>query len=82
MTEPRWLSVDEVLRLHDIQIRRYGGQPGVRDQGLLESAVLRARNRHHYDAVQDIVELGAAYAVAISANHPFFDGNQRTTFMQ
>lgn len=77
---PRWLSVKEVLRLHDIQIRRYGGQPGIRDPGLLESAVLRPRNKHHYDNVEDIVELAADYAVAISGNHPFLDGNKRTAF--
>ena len=80
MIQPRWLSVDQVLRLHDIQIRRFGGQPGVRDYGLLESAVLRPRNQHHYEGIEDIVHLAATYAIAISANHPFFDGNKRTAF--
>jgi hypothetical protein len=46
---PRWLSVIEILRLHEIQIRTYGGQPGIRDEGLLESAVMRPRLKHHYD---------------------------------
>jgi death on curing protein len=80
VTEPRWLSVEEVARLHDIQIQRYGGQPGVRDRGLLESAVLRPRNKHHYEGATDLVELAASYAAAISGNHPFFDGNKRTAF--
>jgi death-on-curing protein len=80
MTQPRWLSVEEIIRLHEIQIHRYGGQPGIRDEGLLESAVLRPRNKHHYDRVDDLIELAAIYAEAISANHPFFDGNKRTAF--
>jgi death-on-curing protein len=78
MIQPRWLSVDEGLRLHDIQILRYGGQPGIRDRGLLESAVLRPRNKHYYEQLEDIIDLAAEYAVAISGNHPFFDGNKRT----
>jgi len=80
VTEPRWLSVEEILRLHEIQIQRYGGRPGVRDEGLLESAVLRPRNQLHYDPVANVVDLGATYVIALSANHPFFDGNKRTAF--
>ena len=80
MIQPRWLSVSEVLRLHEIQIERYGGRAGIRDRGLLQSAVIRPQNRYHYDGVGEIVELAATYAVAISANHPFFDGNKRTAF--
>lgn len=80
MIQPRWLSLDHVLRLHDIQILKYGGQPGIRDHGLLESAVFRPRNKHSYEHTEDMVDLAAIYAIAISGNHPFFDGNKRTAF--
>lgn len=80
MTQPRWLSVEEVIRLHEIQIHRYGGRSGIRDQGLLESAVLRPRNKHHYDRIDDLIQLATGYAEGISGNHPFFDGNKRTAF--
>jgi death-on-curing protein len=78
--QPRWLSVGEVLRLHEIQIQRYGGQPGIRDNGLLESAVMRPQHKHHYQQTESVIELAVTYAVAISGNHPFFDGNKRTAF--
>lgn len=45
MTEPRWLTVDEVIRLHTIQLAAFGGVPGIRDRGLLESAVIRPQQR-------------------------------------
>ena len=80
MILPRWLSVSEILRLHEIQIRTYGGQPGIRDEGLLESAVMRPRLKHHYEQTENIVDLAVSYAVAISGNHPFLDGNKRTAF--
>lgn len=80
MTEPRWLTINEVVRLHEMQIRRYGGQPGIRDQGLLESAVLRPRNKYHYAGVKSLIELAGSCVASISANHPFFDGNKRTAF--
>lgn len=78
MTEPRWLTVDEVLRLHGIQIRRYGGEPSIRDQGLLESAVLRPQNKYHYAGLEDLIKLAGSYAASTSGNHPFFDGNKQT----
>jgi death-on-curing protein len=81
MIQPRWLTIDEVLRLHEIQILTYGGQAAIRDPGLLEAAVLRPQNKHYYEQVQDIVQWAATYAVAISANHPFFDGDKRRRFM-
>lgn len=80
MIRPRWLSVDEVLRLHDIQIQRYGGNAGIRDAGLLESAVLRPQNKHYCASVEDVVTLAAEYAIGISGNHRFIDGNKRTAF--
>lgn len=80
MTEPRWLSVAEISRLHRLQIHFFGGSPGTRDAGLLESAAVRPRQRYHYGELAAIPELAAAYAVALSANHPFIDGNKRVAF--
>ena len=80
MIEPRWSFIDQVLRLLDIQILRYGGQPGVRGQGLLEFCYLPAAKSAHYEELEDLVGMATTYAVAISGNHPFFDGNKRTAF--
>jgi death-on-curing protein len=80
VTEPRWLTVEEVVRLHVLQIAAFGGAPGIRDAGLLESAVMRPRQRYHYGQLNTIADIAAAYAAAISANHPFFDGNKRVAF--
>jgi len=80
VTEPLWLSVDQVLWLHALQIREFGGLPGVRDLGLLESALSRVRHRHHYAELTTVPELAVAYACAINSNHPFLDGNKRVSF--
>ena len=77
--EPDFLTLDEVLRIHLDQIERYGGQSGLRDLGLLESAVNMPRasfaGRH---AHTDLFEQAAAYLFHIVSNHPFIDGNKRT----
>jgi death-on-curing protein len=80
VTEPVWIELDAILALHDRSLALHGGAEGVRDQGLLESALTRPKNLHHYEGVEDVVELAAAYAIAISANHPFADGNKRAAF--
>lgn len=80
MSEPRWLSVDEVLRLHAMQLAEFRGRAGIRDRNLLEAAVIRPRQRYHYGELRTIVDLAAAYATALNANHPFFDGNKRVAF--
>ena len=68
-----------ILSLHEQQIEEHGGEPGIRDQGLLESAIARPRNLWHYSSAKpDFITLAASYAHAISKNHPFFDGNKRT----
>lgn len=74
-----WLSRETVLGLHDELLARYGGATGVRDDGLLESALARPLNRAGYGD-PDIAELAALYALAIARNHPFVDGNKRTAF--
>ncbi len=59
----------------------HGGPSGVRDLGLLESALARPINRHAYEGLEDVAELAATYASAISSNHPFVDGNKRAAFL-
>ena len=81
MTEPVWIEPEAVLALHGRTLALHGGAEGIRDEGLLESALNRPRNRHHYEQLADIPELAATYAVAISSNHPFTDGNKRTAFL-
>lgn len=78
--EPRWVSKETLLALHDRSLALHGGAPGIRDEGLLESALTRAPNRHYYEAVEDICELAATYAIALASNHPFVDGNKRAAF--
>ena len=80
MIEPRWLSQSVVLAVHADQIRAHGGTLGLRDQGLLESALDRPRNRFHYQPDADLYELAAAYGFALANNHPFVDGNKRVAF--
>ncbi len=77
-TEPKWLTVDMVLAFHDEQLALFGGGEGIRDPGLLESGVLRAVNRYHYDPASTVFELAAACGLGIVKNHPFIDGNKRT----
>jgi death on curing protein len=78
--EPRWLTVDEIIRLHDMQLTTFGGAPGIRDRSLLEAAVMRPRQRYHYGELHTIIDIATAYAVALNANHPFIDGNKRVSF--
>jgi death-on-curing protein len=75
---PSFLGLDEVLEIHCDQIRRYGGSAGVRDLGLLESALAmpRAGTRDQYFHA-DLYEMAAAYLFHIVKNHPFVDGNKR-----
>ncbi len=80
MIEPRWLSIVHVLRIHADQIQAHGGSLGVRDRGLLESALERPRNRFLYEPESDLSALAAAYGFGLSSNHPFVDGNKRVAF--
>lgn len=79
-TEPKWLGVESVLVMHEEQLAEHGGAPGVRDHGLLDSALARPRNAWSYGQ-DDLVALGALYAAGIMRNHPFVDGNKRTGFL-
>jgi death on curing protein len=75
-----WLSQQLVLAIHDEQLAEHGGSTGLRDPGLLDSALARPLNRAGYGE-PDISELAAVYALAIARNHPFVDGNKRTAFV-
>ena len=75
-----WLNQEEVLALHERSIERFGGSAGIRDRGLLQSALDRPQNRFAYGGVSSLSELAAAYGFGIAKNHPFVDGNKRTAF--
>lgn len=75
-----WLSLDLLLAVHDAQIAEHGGGEGVRDLGLLESALARPLNLAAYGE-PDLAALAAAYGFGIARNHPFVDGNKRTAYV-
>ncbi len=77
MSEPEWLDVDIVLDFHAEQLSLFGGADGIRDIGLLESALARPVNKFAYGET-GLAELAAAYGFGIARNHPFIDGNKRT----
>jgi death on curing protein len=80
MKQPKWLLWDAVIHLHNESLEEHGGLAGVRDTGLLESALNRPQNLFHYDRVSDLTRLAANYAFGIAKNHPFNDGNKRAAF--
>jgi death-on-curing protein len=79
--EPRWLAKESLIALHDRSIALHGGAAGLRDEGLLESAMARPANLFHYEGADDVCLLAAIYLVAIASNHPFADGNKRAAFL-
>lgn len=79
MSEPEWLDVNIMLDVHAEQLALFGGPDGVRDSGLLESALARPINKHAYGET-DLASLAAAYGFGIAKNHPFVDGNKRAAF--
>ncbi|HRP36057.1 MAG TPA: type II toxin-antitoxin system death-on-curing family toxin [Gammaproteobacteria bacterium] len=81
MNEPAWLDARDVIFLHERLIGLYGGPGGLRDRGLLESALGRAQQLRAYDERADIIDLAAASTAGIVLNHPFVDGNKRTGFL-
>ena len=83
MKEPNWIRLDVVLRMHEEALMLHGGPEGVRDLGLLESALARPKNLFAYSEREDlsIAKFAAAYAKGIVANHPFVDGNKRIAFI-
>jgi death on curing protein len=79
MTEPRWITTALAIDVHAAQLALFGGPEGIRDQGLLESALARPKNKWAY-GVEDPCELAASYAFGLSKNHAFVDGNKRASF--
>jgi death-on-curing protein len=79
MSEPIWLDVEILIDLHAEQLALFGGPDGVRDQGMLESALGRPLNKFACGET-DLAALAAAYAYGIARNHPFVDGNKRAAF--
>lgn len=67
--------------MHDESLARFGGTAGIRDPGLVESALARPRNLYAYEGVTDVARLAAAYGFGIARNHPFVDGNKRTALL-
>lgn len=77
---PRFLSADLAMAIHDRQLAEHGGLAGVKDAGLLDSAIARPLNKHGFGE-DDLCSLAAAYAFGIARNHPFADGNKRTAWV-
>jgi death-on-curing protein len=79
--ETVWIDASDALALHDRLLALHGGAEGVRDEGLLESALARPRQHRAYGGGPDVIELAAIYTAGIVRNHPFVDGNKRTGFV-
>ncbi len=80
MREPTWLASEAILAIHGELLQRFGGLAGVRDEGLLDSAINRPLHSFAYGN-PTLYDLAAEYAVGIVKNHPFLDGNKRAGFM-
>ena len=79
--EPKWLSKELAIALHAEQLVMFGGGEGMRDDGLLESALSRPINVFNYNPDATLSEMAASLGNGIVNNHPFVDGNKRTGFM-
>jgi death-on-curing protein len=80
MKRPVWLDRNDCLAIHEMMLAQHGGLAGVRDEGLLESALAKPRNLFVHGS-PTLAELAASYAAGIVHNHPFLDGNKRPGFM-
>ena len=80
MTVPVWVEEAVVIAIHRRQLAEHGGIDGIRDRGLLESALFRPKNQYAYGN-PSIFDLAAAYGYGIAKNHPFIDGNKRTSYV-
>jgi len=82
MEEPLWMKSVDALIAHDLQLAAHGGSEGIRDTGLLESALAKPKNLWAYSETSpSLFRLAASYAFGISSNHPFIDGNKRTALV-
>lgn len=80
MSTWRWVDQRSLMLLHDESLAEHGGASGLRDEGLLQSALARPRHLVAYGE-PDLAELAAAYGIGIAKNHPFVDGNKRAAFL-
>ncbi len=78
--EPIWLEKEAIVVLHDRSLALHGGPGGIRDEGLLESALQRPIKRFAYEQETSLATLAATYAVGVASNHPFVDGNKRAAY--
>ena len=78
--EPLWITYEEAIAVHGEQLRRFGGAPGLRDEGMLRSALERPVNKWTYEQAP-LADRAAAYAFGLAKNHAFVDGNKRIAFM-
>lgn len=81
MNEPEWIDRDVVLAIHDAQLAEHGGLSGIRETGLLDSALARPRHLFSYSSDVQVYDLAACYAAGIAQNHVFSDGNKRTAWV-
>jgi death on curing protein len=79
--QPKWVDKRALLFLHEESLATFGGATGLRDEGLLDSALARAANQWHYDKAVDLADLAAAYGFGLAKNHAFVDGNKRVAFL-
>jgi death-on-curing protein len=79
--EPRWISKKALLLLHEESLAEFGGARGLRDEGLLDSALARPPNTHAYNAESTVADLAASYGFGLAKNHPFVDGNKRAALL-
>ena len=77
MTEPVWVTIEDVLGLHAMQLATFGGPPGIRDRNGVESALSRPQQHWHYAAVRDLFQLAAIYVESFATTQHFVDGNKR-----
>jgi len=80
MNEPIWLDRQSVILLQAESLAQHGGSSGIRDAGLLDSALTRPINKWNYNSEADLATLAAAYGFGLARNHPFVDGNKRIAF--
>ncbi len=80
MKEPTWITVDVIYAVHEMLLDRFGGLSGIRDEGLLHSALSRPQHSFAYES-PTVFEMATEYTLGIVKNHPFLDGNKRTGFM-
>jgi death-on-curing protein len=79
--EPRWIAKKALLLLHEESLAAFGGARGLRDEGLLDSALARPQNAYAYKPKNKIADLAASYGFGLAKNHPFVDGNKRAAFL-